>query len=247
VGLRICRRISRRDERSLEDVAMVLLGIGFAQQSRGRLIGAERTFRQIARLVRESTHPHLVGWALNGVGVARLARGELRGTRDIFLRALKLKERAGDLHQIAVGYSNLAEVELRLNEIPAALAHARRAVQLGEQVRAGSDLADMYRTLADASLASGELEAAIDTGLKALSIAEVRGRVYLGEVALALARAIARVAELSPCSTSLRDKAAEATAVLRASLSKHFSDRDGELRRRAEECNLLLSQAMIGL
>ncbi|MGK4001518.1 AAA family ATPase [Sorangium sp. So ce1036] len=240
-GLRICRTIRRRDERWREDIATILLGVALALAARGRTVSAERTYRQVTRLVSDASHPHLVALALNGVAAMRLRAGDLPGARETFLRAIRLKERSGDLHQIAIGYSNLAETELAMREIAAARDHARRAVRLGEQSRAGSDLAEMYRNLAEAELGSGDLGAALAAGRRALSIAETRGQVYLGDVAETLARTIARAAPSADA--ALRGAAAGAAAALEASLRAHF--RGGELRQRAEACRALLAGAVV--
>ncbi|WP_437670775.1 protein kinase domain-containing protein [Sorangium sp. So ce131] len=241
-GLRVCRKIERHDERWQENVAQLLFGVGASLFGRGRLVGAERSYRQAARVISEATSPYLAGIALNGVGAMRFMQGDRTGARAIYLRALRLKERAGDLHQIAVTCTNLAEVELQLKEFPAALEHARRAVRLSEQARAGSDLAAMYRNLADVLLAAGELEEALTTGRKALATAEVAGRVYLSEAALTLARACARAANDPSSDAGLRARAAEAAGALRASLSAHFTE--GELRQRAEECERILEHGI---
>ncbi|KYF76709.1 hypothetical protein BE11_44035 [Sorangium cellulosum] len=241
-GLRVCRRIERHDERWQENVTQLLFGVAAALFGRGKLVGAERSYRQAARMISESANPYLAGIALNGVGAMRFMMGDRTGARAIYLRALRLKERAGDLHQIAVTCSNLAEAELLLQELPAALEHARRAVRLSEQTRAGSDLAAMYRNLADVLLAAGELEEALATGRKALSTAEVAGRVYLGEAALTLARTCARAANDPASDAVLRARAVEATEVLRASLSGHFTE--GDLRQKAEECERILAQGL---
>ncbi|WP_437752278.1 protein kinase domain-containing protein [Sorangium sp. So ce1389] len=241
-GLRVCRGIERHDERWQENVTQLLFGVAAALFGRGKLVGAERSYRQAARMIAESANPYLAGIALNGVGAMRFMMGDRTGARAIYLRALRLKERAGDLHQIAVTCSNLAEAELLLKEFPAALEHARRAVRLSEQARAGSDLAAMYRNLADVLLAAGELEEAVATGRKALSTAEVAGRVYLGEAALTLARACARAANDPSSDAALRTRAVEAMAALRASLSAHFTD--GDLRQKAEECERILAQGL---
>ncbi|AUX39978.1 protein kinase [Sorangium cellulosum] len=237
-GLRICRTIRRSDERWGEDVAAILLGVALALASRGRTVSAERTYRQVTRLVSDASHPHLVSLALNGVAVMRLRAGDLPGARETFLRAIRLKERLGDLHQLAIGYSNLAETELAMKEIAAARDHARRAVRLGEQSRAGSDLADMYRNLAEAELGTGDPGAALAAGQRALAIAETRGQVYLGDVATTLARAIAQAAPSADA--TLRAAALGAAAALDASLGAHF--REGELRQTAEACRVLLAR-----
>jgi class 3 adenylate cyclase/tetratricopeptide (TPR) repeat protein len=238
-GLRVCRSLPRRDEEWREAVAQLLFGVAAALYARGRFISAERTYRQALRAVSEAASPHIAGIALNGAAVARVARGELKGAREMLLRSLALKERAGDLHQIAVAYNNLAEVELRLRD-PAALDHARRSVRLGEQARAGSDLADMYRNLAEASLAVGELTEALDTGQKALAIAEVSGRVYLGDVAVSFARVCAKASAQvrAKRDAPLAHRLREAEAALEASLVRSFDDKD--LREKAEECRKLL-------
>ncbi|WP_437521423.1 adenylate/guanylate cyclase domain-containing protein [Sorangium sp. So ce726] len=241
-GLRVCRRIERHDERWQENVTQLLFGVAAALFGRGRMVGAERSYRQASRMISESASPYLAGIALNGVGAMRFMRGDATGSRAIYLRALRLKERAGDLHQIAVTCSNLAEVELLLKEFPAALEHARRAVRLSEQAGAGSDLAAMYRNLADVLLAAGELEEALTAGSKALATAEVSGRVYLGEAALTFARACARAANDPSSDAALRTRAVEATEALRASLSAHFTE--GDLRQKAEECGRILAQGL---
>ncbi|CAN92889.1 Protein kinase [Sorangium cellulosum So ce56] len=238
-GLRICRTLRRNDERWREDVAATLLGVALALAARGRTVSAERTYHQVTRVVSDASHPHLVSLALNGVAVMRLRVGDLPGARQTFLRAIRLKERSGDLHQIAIGYSNLAETELAMKELTAARDHARRAVRIGEQSRAGSDLADMYRNLAEAELGTGDLGAALAAGQKALAIAETRGQVYLGDVAVTLARTIAQAAPSAD--EALRAAALDATAALDASLGAHF--RDGELHQRAEACRALLDRA----
>jgi class 3 adenylate cyclase/tetratricopeptide (TPR) repeat protein/tRNA A-37 threonylcarbamoyl transferase component Bud32 len=239
-GLRVCRSIDVRDERWQESVTQLLFGLAAASFGRGRTVSAERLYRQAARVISEASNPYLAGIAWNGVGAMRFMIGDRSGARAIYLRALRLKERAGDLHQIAVTCSNLAEVELALNDLPAALEHARRAVHLSEQARAGSDLAAMYRNLADVLLAAGHLEEALTVGCKALATAEVSGRLYLAEAALTLARASVRAAGDASSDAVLRARAAEAAEALRASLSVHF--KDGELRRRAEECQAILAQ-----
>ncbi|WP_437501074.1 protein kinase domain-containing protein [Sorangium sp. So ce1099] len=238
-GLRICRTIRRSDERWREDAAATLLGVALALAGRGRTASAERTYRQVTRLVSDASHPHLVSLALNGVAAMRLWVGDRPGARETFLRAIRLKERSGDLHQIAIGYSNLAETELAMKEIAAARDHARRAVRLGEQSRAGSDLAEMYRNLAEAERETGDLGAALAAGQKALAIAETRGQLYLGGVAVTLARAIAQAAPSADA--TLRAAAVGAAAALEVSLRAHF--REGELRQTAEECRALLAGA----
>jgi tetratricopeptide (TPR) repeat protein len=213
--------------------------VAVTQYSRRQWTRAERSYRQASRIVSEAANPELVGVALNGVAGARLGRGDLAGAREMLLRSLRLKERGGNQHQIAVAYSNLAEVELRLKDVPAALEHARRSVRLGERVRAGSDLADMYKNLAEAALAQGELGTALDSGSRALAVAEAAGRVYLGEVAVTLAKVCARIAGEPSVDASARERATDAAAALRAILANHSGDDD--LRAAIEACNSILS------
>ncbi len=239
-GLRVCRATGPRDERWRGDVAQLLCGIGNALSGRGRMVSAERSYRQALRAIDEAKQPHLAGLALNGIAGARFMRGELGGVRDLYARSLRLKERVGDLHQIAIACNNLAEAELRTRNIPAALEHARRSVRLGEQVSAGCDLADFYRNLSEASLAAGQVEASLAAGERALASAEATGRVYLGDVAVSLARVCVHAAKEGG-DEALRERAIEAARRLRASLSGHFQD--SELRPRADECTAILAQA----
>ncbi|XYH97922.1 protein kinase domain-containing protein [Sorangium sp. So ce1128] len=238
-SLRICRRLPPGDDRRREAASQLLLALGTVFYSRGRLVQAERCYRQAARAVRtvdERASPQAMSFALNGVAAVLFAKGDLGGAREVFARALALKERLGDLQAVASGHNNLAEVELRLSRPHAALEHARRAVRLGEQSGAGADLPDAYRNLAAALLAAGHVGEALESGCTALRLAEVGGgRVYLGEAALGLARL---------CSVALRDastcpRAEAAVAQLTASLAAHF--REGELAARADECRALLS------
>jgi tetratricopeptide (TPR) repeat protein len=242
-GLRACRAIKHRDERWREDVVQLLFAIGTALYNRRRWVGAERSYRQALRALDEAKHPHLMGVALNGIAGARHNRGDFDSARDLLVRSLKLKDRVGDLHQIAVACNNLAEVSLRLRDAPAALEYARRSVRLGEQTHAGSDLADFYRNLAEAALAGGALDAALDAGLRALGIAETRGPLYLGDVAVTLANLCARIAEQSPGGGELRARAAEAARRLESSFTKYFNDE--ELRRKADECRALLAHTLL--
>ncbi|WP_437762609.1 AAA family ATPase [Sorangium sp. So ce281] len=235
-SLRICRTLHRGDDRRRVAASQLLLALGTVFYSRGRLVQAERCYRQAARAVDERAYPEALGFALNGVAAVLFAKGDLGGAREVFARALALKERLGDLQAIASGHNNLAEVELRLARPHAALEHARRAVRLGEQAGAGADLPDAYRNLAAALLAAGHVGDALESGCAALRLAEVGGgRVYLADVALGLAR-ICRAA-LRDAST--RPRAEAAVAQLSASLAAHF--RDGELAARAGECRALLS------
>ncbi|XXY44418.1 AAA family ATPase [Sorangium sp. So ce269] len=238
-SLRICRRLPPGDGRRREAASQLLLALGTVFYSRGRLVQAERCYRQAARAVRavdERASPQALSFALNGVAAVLFAKGDLGGAREVFARALALKERLGDLQAVASGHNNLAEVDLRLSRPHAALEHARRAVRLGEQSGAGADLPDAYRNLAAALLAAGHVGEALDSGCTALRLAEVGGgRVYLGEVALGLSR-ICGVALRDP---STRPRAEAAVAQLTASLAAHF--REGELAARADECRALLS------
>ncbi|WP_437326618.1 serine/threonine-protein kinase [Sorangium sp. So ce381] len=235
-SLRICRTLPRGDDRRRAAASQLLLALGTVFYSRGRLVQAERCYRQAARAVDERAYPEALSFALNGVAAVLFAKGDLGGAREVFARALALKERLGDLQAIASGHNNLAEVELRLARPHAALEHARRAVRLGEQAGAGADLPDAHRNLAAALLAAGHVGEALDSGCAALRLAEVGGgRVYLADVALGLAR-ICRAA-LRDAST--RPRAEAAVAQLSASLGAHF--RDGELAARAGECRALLS------
>src|SRR4029079_10914787 len=120
--------------------------------------------------------------------------------------------------------------------------HARRAVRLGEQVHAGSDLADMYRNLAESSLAAGEIAGALAAGGEALAIARVKGRVYLGAVAVTLARVCAGAVLASTPGAELHLQAMKVARALGASLATDFDDPD--LRPRAEECRALLGRAI---
>jgi len=240
-GLRVCRAARQRDERWREDVAQLLFGIGAALNARGRMIGMERSYQQALRAINEAKQPHLAGVALNGIAVARLTRGEVRGVSELFGRSLRLKERVGDLHQIAIACNNLAEVELRLQNVPAALEHAQRSVRLGEQVSAGYDLADFYRNLSEAWLAAGDVEASLAAGQRALAIGETTGRVYLGDVAVSLARVCVHASGAGE--EALRGRAVEVAKILSASLSKHFEDE--ELHRKADECRILLARVLI--
>ncbi|AUX48934.1 protein kinase [Sorangium cellulosum] len=234
-SLRVCRTLPPADDRRREAASQLLLALGTVFYSRGRLVQAERCYRQAARAVDDRAHPGPLSFALNGVAAVLFAKGEIERARDVFARALALMERLGDLQAIASGHSNLAEVELRLARPHAALEHARRAVRLAEQAGAGADLPDTYRNLAEALLAAGRVGDAIESGCAALRLAEVGGgRVYLGEVALGLAR-ICRVALHDP---STRPRAEAAVAQLTGSLAAHFQE--GELARRADECRELL-------
>ncbi|WP_437676000.1 protein kinase domain-containing protein [Sorangium sp. So ce131] len=234
-SLRVCRTLPPGDDRRREAASQLLLALGTVFYSRGRLVQAERCYRQAARAVDDRAHPGPLSFALNGAAAVLFAKGELERARDVFARALALMERLGDLQAIASGHSNLAEVELRLARPRAALEHARRAARLAEQVGAGADLPDTYRNLAEALLAAGHVGDALESGCAALRLAEVGGgRVYLGEVALGLAR-ICRAALRDPAT---RPRAEAAVAQLTGSLAAHFQD--GELARRADECRALL-------
>ncbi|WP_437967526.1 tetratricopeptide repeat protein [Sorangium sp. So ce260] len=237
-SLRVCSTLPPRDGRRREAASQLLLALGTVFYSRGRLVQAERCYRQAARAVDDRAYPQALSFALNGVAAVLFARGDLGGAREVFARALALKERLGDLQAIASGHNNLAEVELRLSRPHAALEHARRAVTLGEQSGAGADLPDAYRNLAAALLAVGRVGEALEPGCAALRLAEVGGgRVYLADVALGLAR-ICR-AGLRDAST--RPRAEAAVAQLSASLAAHFGE--GELAARADECRAVLAGA----
>ncbi|WP_437998442.1 AAA family ATPase [Sorangium sp. So ce185] len=235
-SLRVCATLPPGDGRRREAASQLLLALGTVFYSRGRLVQAERCYRQAARAVDERASPEALSFALNGVAAALFARGDLGGAREVFARALALKERLGDLQAIASGHNNLAEVELRLSRPRAALEHARRAVTLGEQAGAGADLPDAYRNLASALLAVGHVGEALESGCAALRLAEVGGgRVYLADVALGLA---------TICRAGLRDaatrpRAEAAVAQLSASLATHFVE--GELAARARECRAVLA------
>ncbi|MDI3289015.1 tetratricopeptide repeat protein [Polyangium sp. 15x6] len=225
-GLRICRSIPNRDEPWRMNVVETLLGLAVALLGKKKLGAAERTFRQVSRMLSESAHPHQVSLALNGIAGLRLAKGDLRGAREYLLRSLRLKERAGDLHQLAIAYSNLAEVELRLSETKAAVEHAKRSVWLGEQARAGYDLADMYKNLAQASLASGDLDGALDAGSRALAIAGETGKFYLKDVASAVAQSCAQVAKKATPGSDLHTKAQGVARSLLRILNRSADDPD---------------------
>jgi tetratricopeptide (TPR) repeat protein len=234
-GLRASRRSRRRDERWHDDVGELLFGLGAALYAKGRMVAAERSYRQAARVLGESDSLQLLGVALNGVAAVRLARGDLPGAREIVRRSLRLKERGGDLHQIAVACANLADVELKMGHAAAALELARRSVRLGEQARAGSDLPAMHHNVAEAALATGDVAAALDAAEKALGLAEVAGRVYLGDIAMTMARACVaagRRPELAPRAKSAADR-------LVVSLAQHFDATD--LRERAAQCRAVLA------
>ncbi|WP_437599634.1 AAA family ATPase [Sorangium sp. So ce590] len=236
-SLRVCSTLPPGDGRRREAASQLLLALGTVFYSRGRLVQAERCYRQAARAVDERACPQALSFALNGVAAVLFARGDLGGAREVFARALALKERLGDLQAIASGHNNLAEVELRLSRPHAALEHARRAVMLGEQSGAGADLPDAYRNLAAALLTAGHVGEALESGCTALRLAEVGGgRVYLADVALGLAR-ICR-AGLRDAST--RPRAEAAAAQLSASLVAHFGE--GELAARADECRAVLAR-----
>lgn len=238
-GLSVSRASMRDGARRRSEAAQLLFGLAAAQNARGRMVRVERLYRQAARLISEDADPCSAGVAWNGVAGARLLLGDARGARDALLRSLRLKERAGDLYQLAVAYNNLAEIELSLGEHGAALRHARLGVELCEQAGAGSDLGDMYRNLAEARLAAGEIDAALDAALRALASAEGAGRLYLGEVAVTVARVCAGVRRASGEGSPLWLRAREAATRLTAALEARRED--AGVRRRAAACAELLA------
>ncbi|WP_437874655.1 hypothetical protein [Sorangium sp. So ce513] len=93
-GLRVCRKIERHDERWQENVTQLLFGVAAALFGRGKMVGAERSYRQASRMIAESANPYLAGIALNGVGAVRYSVGDWRGARAIYQRALLEQRRA---------------------------------------------------------------------------------------------------------------------------------------------------------
>lgn len=237
-GLRVCRSLRQQGARYREDVAQLLMGLAVTQYSHGRMVRAERLYRQAFRAVDERSNPYLAGMALNGVAASLFYRGENKAARDNFLRSLRVKEKAGDLHQIAIAHNNLAEVSLKLGDTSAALEHARRSVRIGEQVRAGYDLSDMYKNLAMVSLAAGDFDTAIDAGRKALGIAEVSGRVYLGEIVLTLARICAEIGERTAKDAPAHGRARDVALELLSFLDRESDASD--LQGKADACRSML-------
>jgi tetratricopeptide (TPR) repeat protein len=239
MALRASRAIKPDDPRRRENASRALLGLATALHQRKRLIAAERTYLQSARLADKAGDVDLLGRALNGVAACRGAQGQLTRARATFLQSLRAKEKAGDLHQIAIAYTNVAELEIEMKELPAALSHARRAVHTAEQIHAESDLAEMYRVVAEAELALGKVDEAINAGLRALGIAKNVGKHYLDEVVLTLARACVRAAERAKTGSALRGLAEQGRDELRKMLTQ--GTMDGELKERVE-----LSLALMG-
>ena len=234
-GLRACRSIPARDPRRPDSATRALLGIAPVLYQKKRLVAAERTYLQAARLADRIGDLDLLGRALNGVAASRAALGQHARARATYLQSLRVKEKAGDLHQIAIAYSNVAELEIEMKDLPAALSHARRGVHLAEQIHAESDLAEAYRIVSEAALGLDRVDEAIDTCLRALEIAKTVGKLYLDEVVLTLARACVRAAE----TPALRARAEGARDALQALLGQ--GSIDGELRERVE-----ISLAMVG-
>ncbi|MEO7330030.1 MAG: AAA family ATPase, partial [Minicystis sp.] len=72
-GLRVCRAIEHRDERWQENVTQLLCGLAAALFSRGRMVGAERSFRQASRVISEAANPYRAG-----IGRDRRGQGRSR-------------------------------------------------------------------------------------------------------------------------------------------------------------------------
>lgn len=188
-GLQTCRLKHRAEDTWREDAGQLLIGVAVAQLARGKLVRAERSYRQAARLLRESTHPHLVAIAWNGVAGTRKLQGDLVEARKLYLRSILLKERAGDKHDIAVGHSNLSEVERELGDTVAALQHAQFAIALIESMGAEYDRPDMLRNLAEAFAAESQWDAALEAAEKAFSSSRTAGRrLYLRDCILCITR-----------------------------------------------------------
>ena len=213
-GLRALRRAASGDKRSGLAVGELLIGLAAALYARGRFVAAERSYRQAHRAIDASVSPAVAGVALNGVAACQLARGDRGGAHDTFLHSLRLKRRAGDLHQLAVAYNNVANVELQLEQSEAALEHARECVRLALTAGARSDLAGMYHTLVDAAQACGRVEEALEAGAAGLDVALDAGRLYLPELAVALARQCVEASR----SSGLVDRASASAARLIAAL-----------------------------
>lgn len=242
-GLRVARRATLRDGRFRDDLSRLFLALAASFYTEGKMVRAERTYRQASRCVNAEESPHTLGLCLNGIAGTRLARGDLSGAKEALLASFKLKERAGDLHQLAIAHNNLAEIRLRLGEREAALDHARRAVAIGERIGAASDVPDMHRNLAEISLASGDRAAAMEACERAMRGAAVGGgRVYLADVGLCSARVAKAITGDVEATEDLRARGRDLARSVLSFVDESFTEE--RLRGAAAECRALAQEAL---
>jgi tetratricopeptide (TPR) repeat protein len=237
-GLRVCRALGQKGDRSPEIAARALLGLAAGLYTRKRWIAAERTYRQAARIAARIGDLDLLGRALNGTAVSLFARGDNAGARVPFLESLRVKQKAGDLHQIAVAYTNLAELANEMGEYASALDHARRSARLSEEIHAESDLGEIYRNMGAAYVGLGQVDAAMDALLHALRMAEKAAPVYLPGIVETLAKVCERAVARAPASSLLPAKVVELNQVLLTVRERSFVD--AALRARIDGLRALL-------
>jgi tetratricopeptide (TPR) repeat protein len=245
-GIELCRQTPKEKRNHVwkNNVVESLLGLAVGLLCKRRLRGAERTYRQVCRMVSESTEPQQLSLAYNGIAGLRMMQGDPPGARTFLLRSIRLKERLGEPHQLAIAYSNLTELELRMGNTAAAVEHAKRSVKFGELARAEYDLAEMYQNLARALLASNDVGSALDAAARALTIASESGPIYLAGVAHIVAQCCSRVAKEADSSSAHLAKAASLALTLSQVLPRLAND--AELTQRAEEWRALIEPLLMG-
>lgn len=244
-AIEICRQtpIENRDQVWKGNVVESLLGLAVALLGKRKLVAAERTYRQAARMISESTAPQQLSLAYNGIAGVRMMQGDAAEARTYLIRSIRLKERLGEPHQLAIAYSNLTELDLRVSNVEAAVEHAKKSVKFGEQARAAYDLAEMYQNLARALLAANEVDEALDAGKKSLTIANESGPIYLAGAATVVAQCCARVVQEKNPNTAVLAKATSLAHMLSQVLSRFAHDT--ELRQRASEWLTLIDPLLI--
>lgn len=239
-ALRICRSVpaSERNRTWRLNAVESLLGLAVALIGKNRFTAAERTYRQVCRMITESSHAQQISLAYNGIAGIRMIHGDLQEGRTYLLRSLRLKQRLGDPNQLAIAHSNISECELRLSNVRAAIDHAKKAIHYGEQARAGYDLADMYRNLAQASIAAGDFDSSIDAGTKALAIASNAGRIYLPATVATVAQCCSKVINEAVSGSPIHTKAVKLAQTLLQVLDG-FAD-DPTMTERVKQWRILV-------
>lgn len=164
--------------------------------ARGDISGADRLWRRLQEVGRQTANPRVQAEAAAGLGMVALARGELAGGRDALIEAeLRLREQGGTdvLPGVLLRLAELALADGRLDRA------AQRARDAEQAAREASRLVDCVWAIglrAEALYSEGDDTGARRSAREGLALARARGTPATGEALLSVLPLVRVLVEL---------------------------------------------------
>jgi tetratricopeptide (TPR) repeat protein len=174
-----------------DEAVIALNHLGMMRSEQGRIGDADRTFRQVLKILEARTETSRLDIAgvLNNLAIVRQMSGNYSGAAALMRRVIGVLETepAAEQENVGISLANLAATLRETGALPEAMSTARKAISILERYQDSENLPVSLITLSQLHMDSGDFAAAEATLQRARECAENRNEAGSPTLALVFA------------------------------------------------------------